>query len=492
MIRFRCVAVLGWSLVVLAVLPQSVRADELVVRVRVRPDSVRVAPGENVVFTAQGYDESDRPVAFVPLWSASGGGTIDADGLFVAGNEEGAFTITATDPRSGAVGGASVLVLGSPPPEPVVLQRLAVGAPLLDAPTRLEVVPGRVDVRAGGTVRFTVLVHDADGTVSTPMHVAWYASGGQVDALGTFQAGDRPGLHTVTVRLGAMQASATVRVVGGPAVGTIVRIDVEPAEVRLSIGQIQRFVAIGYDARGSAVTYHPYWSTTGGGVIGADGVFRATTAGSYSVVARDPMSQLYAVGRVWIGGGSADGIAALRVYPQRAQVRPGQRVQFQAFAYDRFGRPVPFAAVWSATGGPIDRDGVYVAGPDLGTFEVAVRDAGGSGRQDTATVLIAHNGDWPHPADGRIEITHWDVGGGNFLRPRAKIELVAHGRSVQAARLFAVGVGDRMDELQAASCTHGQAVSFDAHFDRLWTQAIEIRLYDSFGRTIARDRRAAR
>jgi parallel beta-helix repeat protein len=61
------------------------------------PDSVTLAPGDSVQFTVEGYDQFNREFNFSPQWSATGG-TIDAGGLYIAGNEAGTFKVTATDP----------------------------------------------------------------------------------------------------------------------------------------------------------------------------------------------------------------------------------------------------------------------------------------------------------------------------------------------------------------------------------------------------------
>jgi len=66
-------------------------------------------PGASQTFTVAGLDQHNREMTIGPVaWRASGG-TIEANGLFVAGRNEGEVTVTATVfVRSGVV----------PPPPP--------------------------------------------------------------------------------------------------------------------------------------------------------------------------------------------------------------------------------------------------------------------------------------------------------------------------------------------------------------------------------------
>src|SRR5207244_13275878 len=81
--------------------------------VTVNPASATVDPNATQAFTATLYDQFGDVVAPQPTfaWLVSGGGTIDASGLFAAGGLGGGpFTVTATDPGSGVQGTASVTI----------------------------------------------------------------------------------------------------------------------------------------------------------------------------------------------------------------------------------------------------------------------------------------------------------------------------------------------------------------------------------------------
>lgn len=77
------------------------------VQLLVLPETVEVAPGDTVQFTALGFDAFNQSVPVTPSWSTSGG-TIDANGLFVAGETAGRFEVRAEEPTTGRVAVARV------------------------------------------------------------------------------------------------------------------------------------------------------------------------------------------------------------------------------------------------------------------------------------------------------------------------------------------------------------------------------------------------
>lgn len=66
-------------------------------------------------------------------------------------------------------------------------------------------------------------------------------------------------------------------------------------------------------------------------------------------------------------------LTSLVITPQQAQVQPGKRQAFLARGLDQDGATIGTPdLVWAATGGAIDRDGVFLAGENEGTFTVTV------------------------------------------------------------------------------------------------------------------------
>jgi len=71
----------------------------------VTPASVILAPNASQPFSATGEDQYGAPIGVSPVWTASGG-SIDAMGLYVAGEVAGMYQVTATD---GSVSGQATV-----------------------------------------------------------------------------------------------------------------------------------------------------------------------------------------------------------------------------------------------------------------------------------------------------------------------------------------------------------------------------------------------
>jgi hypothetical protein len=83
----------------------------------VAPPQIHVEPGKKQTFTAQGLDQHGRDIGGSQVaWSATGG-VIDQDGVFLAGQDEGNFVVTA---KAGEVTASAQVTIaeGSPPPPP--------------------------------------------------------------------------------------------------------------------------------------------------------------------------------------------------------------------------------------------------------------------------------------------------------------------------------------------------------------------------------------
>ena len=86
-----------------------VSQNAVLVSLFVTPDSVALSPGDSVKFVAEGTDQFGRDFNFTPQWSATGG-SIDVEGLYIAGNQTGTFQVTATDPNTQITAQAVVLI----------------------------------------------------------------------------------------------------------------------------------------------------------------------------------------------------------------------------------------------------------------------------------------------------------------------------------------------------------------------------------------------
>ena len=79
---------------------------------------------------------------------------------------------------------------------------------------------------------------------------------------------------------------------------SIVRIEVFPENVKVSVGQTYMFCAIGYNRDDKPVIFSPLWHVTGGGTIDKSGRFRATSEGSSTVTVHDTASNCFGISKI--------------------------------------------------------------------------------------------------------------------------------------------------------------------------------------------------
>ncbi len=95
--------------------------------ISIGPDIVSMEPGSTQIFVASGIDQHGRGIAIGALKWESTGGEIDDDGVFLAGDVDGTFSVSAV---SDLVVGTRTLVVSSgggtlPPPPPSVLKKIS-------------------------------------------------------------------------------------------------------------------------------------------------------------------------------------------------------------------------------------------------------------------------------------------------------------------------------------------------------------------------------
>jgi CubicO group peptidase (beta-lactamase class C family) len=89
-----------------------VESDLVLTSIVVSPGTATLAPGEDRLFSALGFDQLGGAFPVTPSWSATGG-PVDPTGLYTAGVAIGTFSVTATD--SSVSGPASVQITYVPP-----------------------------------------------------------------------------------------------------------------------------------------------------------------------------------------------------------------------------------------------------------------------------------------------------------------------------------------------------------------------------------------
>lgn len=167
----------------------------VVSKVEVSPKSIVATSGEKIQFTARGYGSDGKPFAIQPNWSrTSGDGSLDSNGLFVAG------TSLATVKAS--VGSFS---------DSATVQVLS----------RIEVAPGTAALNIGENMQFTAKGYSKDGSL-VPISPKWAVNPvlGPINESGLMVA-TGAGKADVTATHGSITGKATLTVAGDP-VGILV------------------------------------------------------------------------------------------------------------------------------------------------------------------------------------------------------------------------------------------------------------------------------
>jgi hypothetical protein len=254
--------------------------DLIPVTVQVSPRSVTLETNQLIQFRAHGRTSSGDSVGAAVMWSTSGG-TILPDGRFSAA-AIGSYTVVGQNRIRGKVQVDTSLVT-------VVRRNTNLVA--------VEISPTSVSLNPGVSQTFTAVGRLMGGGVA-PIGVNWGATGGSIDAGGTYVAGDTAGTYrvtatntagtladTVTVTISAPPAPPPPAPAPPPAEPVVAKVILKPVSVTLAPGTKKQFATYGTTTTGDSVPVSVVFKSTGGTVSTA-GLFTAgQTAGTYRVIA---------------------------------------------------------------------------------------------------------------------------------------------------------------------------------------------------------------
>jgi hypothetical protein len=238
--------------------------------VTVTPDGTSVTLGQSVQFSANGLDQFGNALAVQPAWSwskVSGGGTVNASGLFTAGTPTGAATVRAS--ASGVSGTASVAIGNAAP----TVATAAAASGQTATGINLCVLGADDGGESGLSYLWTVVNAPAGG-------VASFSINGGNSAKNTSVTFNEAGSYSflVTISDGAGTTTSSVNVTVGQLLSSIV---LTPGTVTIAPNGTQQFAATALDQFGNALATQPgfAWSLAGGaGSIDGSGLYRATIA----------------------------------------------------------------------------------------------------------------------------------------------------------------------------------------------------------------------
>lgn len=355
--------------------------ESLAAMVGVEPRQARLAPGATQQFHARVTHPAtgaEIPAAAVE-WKVvpDGFGSVDANGLFVAGNAPGSGHVVAR------VRGENIEGLG----ESRVVVEAGGAAGEVRGRFEVQVVPARAVLRPGETREFAARVLLDGRELTRGFVVEWGVVPpelGTIASDGTFVAGranlDGRVVASVVTREGVTRAYASVAVRDTRDRELVVQI--APREAIVSPGGEVRFRATLLGRDGEAAPAEVAWDVepSGFGRISPDGVLTVFARSAMAlegnaeaprrgeVIARVRHDGKQAVGRARVTVQSRESGVWLRVRPNRASVAPGEQVRFVAeFVGHSETRVVN--ANWRLRNpdiGTVTNDGLFTASATIG------------------------------------------------------------------------------------------------------------------------------
>jgi len=306
--------------------------------VNITPQDPTVPLGSTLQFTATVTD----PFGVIPPpdpveWRVSGGGTIDATGLFTP-SALGTYIVSAY--AGFRFDNTTVTIVPGP----------------LD---RINVVPPSAVVNAGSSVDFNAFGYDAwNNPVVPPITPTWARNGGgNINGAGLF-TGTTVGAWTVYANASGKSGNASVTVNPGP----LATITVAPPTATITADQTQQFTATGADAFGNPVAISPVWTATNGSAPG--GLFAPWAVGTWTVYANQ--SGRSGNASVTVTPGALTRVEAL---PNPVTITADDTQQFTATGYDAKDNVVAINPTWTTNAGAVDANGLYTPCP-AGTWVV--------------------------------------------------------------------------------------------------------------------------
>jgi hypothetical protein len=259
-----------------------VTVPQVLTSITVVPASSTLAPLTTQQFLATAQDQFAAPLTPQPTftWNVSGGGTIDANGLFAAGATQGGpYAVTALTGTLSASATVSVVVPNVGPT--INFPAAATANPVIGNATSLSVLGD--DDAGEASLTYTW------ATIGTPPASVTFSANGNNAAKNTTAIFSKAGTYTLQVTV-ADQSGLTVTSSLNVTVNqTLTSIVVAPTSTTIKTSANQQFSATARDQFGTNMAAQPTfaWTVSDGGTIGSSGLFiaRASAGGPYTVTA---------------------------------------------------------------------------------------------------------------------------------------------------------------------------------------------------------------
>lgn len=153
---------------------------------------------------------------------------------------------------------------------------------------------------------------------------------------------------------------------------TVSKLEIAPTKATIGKNKQLQFTAKGYDQHNNQCAFTPTWATNKG-IITNDRIFTAPNETGLAIVSvkcnslqTDAFVNIVEV---------VPSLSKILVFPDSTKIAIGEWQQFYAIGVDQFDSVTTLKPRWSATGGIIDMNGLFIAGNIPGKFKVTVTDS---------------------------------------------------------------------------------------------------------------------
>jgi len=310
-----------------------------ITEISVTPSSITLDFGKAQQFTAQVLDQRRNLMQETALWEVSGGGNIDQNGNFIAGNKQGNFEIIASVSSLRRVIPITII---APP-------RLA----------ELIITSSIPQLEFGQSFQFEVQGLDQYGNNIQTGTITWSASseGGRIDQNGNFIAGSKQGNFEVRASVSSIRRVIPITIIAPPKLTEII---FTSSTSQLEFGQSFQFEVQGLDQYGNNIqTGKVTWLAISGN-IDNQGIFYAGDR-EETVIIKASIGTINTCTEVKVYEPSR--LTFMEIFPSSVILERGESQKFNVVALNQRRQEISVSDIeWNATGGFIDQNGNFCSG----------------------------------------------------------------------------------------------------------------------------------
>ncbi|MGB7709631.1 MAG: WD40 repeat domain-containing protein [Microcoleus sp.] len=305
----------------------------------ITPPRLTLDCGKTQQFTAQVLDQQSNLMQETVLWEVNGGGTIDQNGNFIAGEKQGNFEIRAS------VSSIHQLVFIT-----IIAPRKL---------TKLIITSSIYRLEFGQSFQFQVKGKDQYGDNIQTGAISWSVSnrGGTIDQNGNFVAGKEADEFEIIASAGSIVRRIPVRIIEPPRLTELIFTSSIP---QLEFGQSFQFRVKGEDQYGNNIqTGKITWSGSSGNIDNRGRFYAGDREDTVIIKASVGTIETSTEVKVY----EPSRLTFIDIFPSSVTLEPGKSQIFNLVALNQRGEEISVSDIeWNATDGFIDQNGNFSSG----------------------------------------------------------------------------------------------------------------------------------